>query len=63
MPDIWEVSTPVSRRDWRMFASSQAGLAGCAIGIYHFWRNLGCGIGALGLGLAAWVFDGITVGF
>jgi MFS family permease len=27
---------------------------GSAIGIYRFWRDLGYGVGALGLGLAAW---------
>lgn len=27
---------------------------GSAIGIYRFWRDLGYGIGALGLGLAAY---------
>jgi MFS family permease len=33
---------------------------GSAIGIYRFWRDLGYGIGALGLGLAAH-FSGSTV--
>ncbi|MGC9456748.1 MAG: MFS transporter [Halothiobacillaceae bacterium] len=42
---------------------SHPGWRGSAIGIYRFWRDLGYGIGALGLGLVAWAFDGISAGF
>jgi MFS family permease len=36
---------------------------GSAIGIYRFWRDLGYGIGALGLGLAASVTGSLESGF
>lgn len=36
---------------------------GSAIGIYRFWRDLGYGVGALGLGLAAALGGGIRVAF
>jgi MFS family permease len=36
---------------------------GSALGVYRFWRDLGYGIGALALGLAAQASGGLTVGF
>jgi hypothetical protein len=36
---------------------------GSAIGIYHFWRDLGYGIGALGLGLAAYMTGALDAAF
>jgi MFS family permease len=36
---------------------------GTAIGIYRFWRDLGYGIGALGLGLAAHLARGLDAAF
>lgn len=36
---------------------------GSAIGIYRFWRDLGYGIGALGLGLAAHLAGGLEAAF
>lgn len=36
---------------------------GSAIDIYRFWRDPGCGIGALALGLVANISDGISSGF
>ena len=36
---------------------------GSAIGIYRFWRDLGYGIGALGLGLAAHVYGSTEAAF
>lgn len=36
---------------------------GSAIGIYRFWRDLGYGIGALGLGLVAHLTGGIEAAF
>jgi hypothetical protein len=37
----------------RLVRLSHANWRGSAIGIYRFWRDLGYGIGALGLGIAA----------
>ncbi|MBI5908063.1 MAG: MFS transporter [Polaromonas sp.] len=42
-PNLSAAVADISHPDWR----------GSAIGIYRFWRDLGYGIGALGLGLAA----------
>lgn len=36
---------------------------GSAIGIYRFWRDLGYGVGALALGLAAQISGNLTTGF
>ena len=36
---------------------------GSAIGIYRFWRDLGYGIGALGLGLAAYLTGAVEAAF
>ena len=36
---------------------------GSAIGIYRFWRDLGYGIGALGLGLAAHIAEALEAAF
>jgi MFS family permease len=42
-PNLSAAVADISHPNWR----------GSAIGIYRFWRDLGYGIGALGLGLAA----------
>lgn len=42
-PNLSAAVADIAHPDWR----------GSAIGIYRFWRDLGYGIGALGLGLAA----------
>ena len=42
-PNLSAAVADISHPSWR----------GSAIGIYRFWRDLGYGIGALGLGLAA----------
>jgi MFS family permease len=42
-PNLSAAVADISPPDWR----------GSAIGIYRFWRDLGYGIGALGLGIAA----------
>ena len=42
-PNLSAAVADISHPDWR----------GSAIGIYRFWRDLGYGIGALGLGIAA----------
>jgi len=42
-PNLSAAVADISHPDWR----------GSAIGIYRFWRDLGYGIGALGLGLTA----------
>jgi MFS-type transporter involved in bile tolerance (Atg22 family) len=42
-PNLSAAVADISHPSWR----------GTAIGIYRFWRDLGYGIGALGLGLAA----------
>ncbi|MFW6342685.1 MAG: MFS transporter [Halothiobacillaceae bacterium] len=52
-PNLGTAVADISHPNWR----------GSAIGIYRFWRDLGYGIGALGLGLVAWAFEGITAGF
>jgi MFS family permease len=43
-PNLSAAVADISPPDWR----------GSAIGIYRFWRDLGYGIGALGLGVAAY---------
>ncbi len=40
-------------RDRRMADISHPNWRGSAIGIYRFWRDLGYGIGGLGLGIVA----------
>lgn len=42
-PNLSAAVADIAHPNWR----------GSAIGIYRFWRDLGYGIGALGLGLAA----------
>ena len=42
-PNLSAAVADISHPAWR----------GSAIGIYRFWRDLGCGIGGLGLGLVA----------
>ena len=42
-PNLSAAVADISQPDWR----------GSAIGIYRFWRDIGYGIGALGLGIAA----------
>ncbi len=52
-PNLSAAVADISHPSWR----------GSAIGIYRFWRDLGYGIGALGLGLAAHVSGQIQSGF
>ncbi len=52
-PTLSAAVADISHPDWR----------GSAIGIYRFWRDLGYGIGALGLGLAAHWAGAVTAGF
>jgi MFS family permease len=42
---------------------SQSAWRATAIGIYRFWRDMGYAIGALILGLAAFVFQDLTAAF
>jgi len=68
----WAVSSAVSGFGMAMLypnlSAAVADLAhpawrGSAIGIYRFWRDLGYGIGALGLGLAAYVSGQMQAAF
>lgn len=52
-PTLSAAVADISHPNWR----------GSAIGIYRFWRDLGYGIGALGLGLAAHWAGAVTAGF
>jgi len=52
-PTLSAAVADISHPNWR----------GSAIGIYRFWRDLGYGIGALGLGLAAHLAGAVTAGF
>lgn len=52
-PNLSAAVADISHPSWR----------GSAIGIYRFWRDLGYGIGALGLGLAAHFTGQITSAF
>ncbi len=52
-PNLSAAVADISHPSWR----------GSAIGIYRFWRDLGYGIGALGLGLAAHVSGQIQSAF
>ena len=52
-PNLSAAVTDISPPSWR----------GSAIGIYRFWRDLGYGIGALGLGLAAHVAGSLEEAF
>lgn len=52
-PTLSAAVADISHPNWR----------GSAIGVYRFWRDLGYGIGALGLGLAAHWADAAAAGF
>jgi len=52
-PNLSAAVADVAHPNWR----------GSAIGIYRFWRDVGYGIGALGLGLAANLSGSIAAGF
>jgi len=52
-PNLSAAVADISPPNWR----------GSAVGIYRFWRDLGYGIGALGLGLAAQVTGHTTAAF
>lgn len=52
-PNLSAAVADISHPNWR----------GSAIGIYRFWRDLGYGIGALGLGLAAHLWGAVSAGF
>jgi MFS family permease len=52
-PNLSAAVADIAHPDWR----------GSAIGIYRFWRDLGYGIGALGLGLVAHVSGGMGSAF
>ena len=52
-PNLSAAVADISHPDWR----------GSAIGIYRFWRDLGYGVGALGLGLAAHLSGEIEAAF
>jgi MFS family permease len=52
-PNLSAAVADIAHPNWR----------GSAIGIYRFWRDLGYGIGALGLGIVADVAGSIAAGF
>lgn len=52
-PNLSAAVADIAHPNWR----------GSAIGIYRFWRDLGYGVGALALGLAASISDAISAGF
>jgi len=52
-PNLSAAVADIAHPNWR----------GSAIGIYRFWRDLGYGIGALGLGLAAHFFGQVEAAF
>ena len=52
-PNLGASVADITPPDWR----------GSAIGIYRFWRDLGYGIGGLGLGLAAHLTDALQAAF
>lgn len=52
-PNLSAAVADIAHPNWR----------GSAIGIYRFWRDVGYGIGALGLGLVANLTGNITSGF
>lgn len=52
-PNLSAAVADIAHPNWR----------GSAIGIYRFWRDLGYGIGALGLGLVASISGGVTAAF
>ena len=52
-PNLSAAVADISHPNWR----------GSAIGIYRFWRDLGYGIGALGLGIAAHFSGSVGGGF
>jgi MFS family permease len=52
-PNLSAAVADIAHPSWR----------GSAIGIYRFWRDLGYGIGALGLGLTASASGGLEVAF
>lgn len=52
-PNLSAAVADIAHPNWR----------GSAIGIYRFWRDVGYGIGALGLGIAASLSGSIAAGF
>ena len=52
-PNLSAAVADIAHPNWR----------GSAIGIYRFWRDVGYGIGALGLGLVANLTGNIASGF
>jgi len=52
-PNLSAAVADISHPDWR----------GSAVGIYRFWRDLGYGIGALGLGIAAHFSGSVDAAF
>lgn len=52
-PNLSAAISDIAHPHWR----------GTAIGIYRFWRDLGYGIGALTLGMTAYITGGIIPGF
>jgi MFS family permease len=52
-PNLSAAVADISHPDWR----------GSAIGIYRFWRDLGYGIGGIGVGLAAHLSGQLTAAF
>jgi MFS family permease len=52
-PNLSAAVADISHPNWR----------GSAIGIYRFWRDLGYGIGALGLGVVAHLWGAVDAGF
>lgn len=52
-PNLSAAVADISHPNWR----------GSAIGIYRFWRDLGYGIGALGLGVAAHFSGSVEAAF
>jgi MFS family permease len=52
-PNLSAAVADIAHPNWR----------GSAIGIYRFWRDLGYGIGALGLGVAAHLWGAVSAGF
>jgi MFS family permease len=52
-PNLSAAVADIAHPNWR----------GSAIGIYRFWRDLGYGIGALGLGVVAHLWGAVSAGF
>lgn len=52
-PNLSAAVADIAHPNWR----------GSAIGTYRFWRDLGYGVGALGLGIVAHIGGSVTWGF